>query len=603
MHSQSNVNVRAFSLPVIKVQGKKQIPVVVYTEQGLNSSPKNRELVPVGAAAGADDREDFVSDLHAQEKGTDAKKFPLRVFYLVDISSSMGQPSLPDCHNPQETKLQLVQQRIEELAQQLPEDEDIEHVLIPYDNHARQPIVCTSKQKLISEVKNLRIAGSTNIYAPLRSAINYLHDYKDDQKRNLMILVSDGHDNQSKSGEIVKTAELLPQFDAGVFSVGVGIGYNEALMREIVEAAGYGGIAHIPEESGDRNVLKEVVPAFINEMASSVFFAVTKFSNWFDKVFHAHPSIRKVLQEKSKERDYKATVGYQREGMSVGFVDEEKGLDNAGIQSVIKEAANGDVINSNDIPIVPLEDAVGLDHKLQEIIKQAPYRVLAKDLLDQEDHKAIEKFLEDNPNLDTDLKNRLGFMQALINKQVNDLPLTPGETQAAMSMTSNSIGGTVLCSVNPFADSVLPQPSPGDTQAGHYREETICSRPVPQRWDSMTIAAVQNPKDAGDHAVTFNLKGATVFRENNLPRNKEGNIVLADSKQIKLGRGSDCDIVFDDQMISHYHCIISNRGGKLYMKDTSRNGTLVNRQQIQEVELRNGDKVGIGNNTFTIVIS
>jgi len=62
-----------------------------------------------------------------------------------------------------------------------------------------------------------------------------------------------------------------------------------------------------------------------------------------------------------------------------------------------------------------------------------------------------------------------------------------------------------------------------------------------------------------------------------------------------IGRGHDCDLQVLDEMLSRAHCRIEKKGESYSIADLdSRNGTLVNGQRIETVELRHGDLISIG---------
>lgn len=65
-----------------------------------------------------------------------------------------------------------------------------------------------------------------------------------------------------------------------------------------------------------------------------------------------------------------------------------------------------------------------------------------------------------------------------------------------------------------------------------------------------------------------------------------------------LGRGRDCDIVFDDASVSKAHARVHLADGAATIEDLdSTNGTLLNGRRLEGVaELRRGDRIGLGTN-------
>lgn len=72
-----------------------------------------------------------------------------------------------------------------------------------------------------------------------------------------------------------------------------------------------------------------------------------------------------------------------------------------------------------------------------------------------------------------------------------------------------------------------------------------------------------------------------------------------------VGRLADCWLILDDDLISRTHARFHVSDDKLEIEDLgSRNGTFVNGEQVyQRTELRDGDKVRIGNEVIAILAS
>lgn len=61
-----------------------------------------------------------------------------------------------------------------------------------------------------------------------------------------------------------------------------------------------------------------------------------------------------------------------------------------------------------------------------------------------------------------------------------------------------------------------------------------------------------------------------------------------------LGRGMDCDMVIDGELISRYHSKVEHRRGKFIITDQSTNGTFVKTQGGQEIFLRREELTLVG---------
>ena len=69
-----------------------------------------------------------------------------------------------------------------------------------------------------------------------------------------------------------------------------------------------------------------------------------------------------------------------------------------------------------------------------------------------------------------------------------------------------------------------------------------------------------------------------------------------------IGRSQDCSMTIDDEKISRIHCTINRKTNTYILEDMgSTNGTLVNDHPILKWILKNGDLIGIGDETFLFV--
>ena len=83
---------------------------------------------------------------------------------------------------------------------------------------------------------------------------------------------------------------------------------------------------------------------------------------------------------------------------------------------------------------------------------------------------------------------------------------------------------------------------------------------------------------------------------------------VAESYEIRknavIGRSSKCDIRIDDPFMSQQHAEVLLEDGVFYLSDLeSTNGTYLNGEEVtgDPIEMRNGDKVEIGQLTFIFV--
>ncbi|HET9225056.1 MAG TPA: FHA domain-containing protein, partial [Thermoanaerobaculia bacterium] len=75
----------------------------------------------------------------------------------------------------------------------------------------------------------------------------------------------------------------------------------------------------------------------------------------------------------------------------------------------------------------------------------------------------------------------------------------------------------------------------------------------------------------------------------------EDHVYSLTASKVRLGRGSDNDVVLSDVSVSRYHAELSLVGDIWYVQDLkSTNGVEVNRVPVQRAPLQPGDRLGIG---------
>lgn len=76
--------------------------------------------------------------------------------------------------------------------------------------------------------------------------------------------------------------------------------------------------------------------------------------------------------------------------------------------------------------------------------------------------------------------------------------------------------------------------------------------------------------------------------------------LLLTNHTTNIGRGEDCQVILEGETVSRLHCEIVRWGSAYVLRDLSRNGTFVNEQRIQQVQLQDGDQVRIGQNILLV---
>lgn len=104
-------------------------------------------------------------------------------------------------------------------------------------------------------------------------------------------------------------------------------------------------------------------------------------------------------------------------------------------------------------------------------------------------------------------------------------------------------------------------------------------------------AIIKNMRTSSTRKVEYNLAVLSDFKTAE---------VICGEKQIYLGRKPTNDFVLNDDGVSRIHAYISYERHRHILYDAgSLNGTLVNKKPISSCELKDGDKILIGNTTLT----
>ena len=95
--------------------------------------------------------------------------------------------------------------------------------------------------------------------------------------------------------------------------------------------------------------------------------------------------------------------------------------------------------------------------------------------------------------------------------------------------------------------------------------------------------------------------GLTItYRAGQLPPASVDQFDLASAPTLTIGRAPDCDLTLDSPLVSRHHARLEHSGATHQLIDLgSTNGTFVNGQRIDRVELHTGDTVQIGPYRFT----
>jgi predicted component of type VI protein secretion system len=85
-------------------------------------------------------------------------------------------------------------------------------------------------------------------------------------------------------------------------------------------------------------------------------------------------------------------------------------------------------------------------------------------------------------------------------------------------------------------------------------------------------------------------------------QHKGGEFPLRPNREVIIGRGSEFDMVLDEDMVSRRHARLATYHGQIVLQDLkSTNGTFVNGERISVSRLKVGDRVLIGNSVMELV--
>jgi pSer/pThr/pTyr-binding forkhead associated (FHA) protein len=78
---------------------------------------------------------------------------------------------------------------------------------------------------------------------------------------------------------------------------------------------------------------------------------------------------------------------------------------------------------------------------------------------------------------------------------------------------------------------------------------------------------------------------------------------LLDVREVVLGRSRDVDVVLDETMVSRRHAKLYVEYGELRIEDLgSTNGTFVNGQKVQQIALKEGDRILVGTSLMKLIL-
>lgn len=155
----------------------------------------------------------------------------LAIGFSIDSSGSMGS------NDPKDIRLQTAKEFVDKL------DENDQAAVIDFDSYAEVKCSLTSdKEAIKSCIDEIDSSGGTNIGAGMRAAIDQLKGSTSPVKYVILLTDGDGSYNHSLTQE-AKDLGIV------VFTIGLGRGVNENLLKQIAE--GTGGKYYFAETAAD----------------------------------------------------------------------------------------------------------------------------------------------------------------------------------------------------------------------------------------------------------------------------------------------------------------------------------------------------------------
>ena len=117
--------------------------------------------------------------------------------------------------------------------------------------------------------------------------------------------------------------------------------------------------------------------------------------------------------------------------------------------------------------------------------------------------------------------------------------------------------------------------------------------------DGFTRKVQRQPADTGAEGFLASHRAAIVT----LSGATSGNEYELERERTSVGRGPGVDIAFDDATMSRQHASFEVMDGAMWLRDLgSTNHVLVNGGETRSAELKNGDKIDLGEHHFQYVL-
>lgn len=640
------------------VRGPHKPAVIVVTKQGLLASGKDPEdFVPVGVGKLQEDGSPVSPTGNAGQAKLNRPDpndtYRTRVIILLDVSCSMAGG-----------KLSTVQDKIQSLSAGLQKQgaTDVEYVVIPYDDKIYPSLRTTSTSELIKFIQKQKPDGSTDIAKAIKEGLSTIDENKQSEARNIILLVTDGQNTCGNTDNVFTEASKALNHDASIYCIGVGSDYDLNLLNKVLGEAKFGGLAHIAQNKSTKNsveVFGDIIPEFIAQVRTAPNYPIVSFSNSFISAHNLNPSIREVIQERYEREllaileskdivvngkdHYPSRCGYQLLNFSLGFIENP---DDGKVIFYVKPQGNSkQILEANELDIIPLEDAVGLDVGERLLIENAPKIVEFEKAVTSRDKTLIEDFLK---RFDGKLKQEeLKLAKELLERlNSNDFDHADEDyTRDSMSQVGSMFSGETVANFGHTVTglNLRDNPTINFNPADMLKQLLQQNRPQGEQVNDLSIIPPQDVSFSlppSNHPIQDDPGLHSGYAGNLFNPNTVGSLPVIngpddinpkayDKDQVRLnivftngvtsplnidisdgetdiGRHPTNKIVLGFEKVSKYHCKISKIGNQLFLLDNnSRNGTYLNEKKLGSTpELENiissGDLIKIADIEFRI---
>jgi Ca-activated chloride channel family protein len=195
---------------------------------------------------------------------------PLNLSIVVDLSGSMhGEP------------LERVREGLLRMQDELQPDDRVTLIGFGDDATVIADYVAADSVELSIGISSLAAAGSTNLYAGLRTGFESVEAHALDGWQNRVLLVSDGLATVgiTSDDKIEGLASAWAELGYGLTTIGLGTEFDVELMRTLAEV-GSGSFYYVEDYAAVKEVFAEEVQAFVIPLAQDVTIDAAVFEGY-----------------------------------------------------------------------------------------------------------------------------------------------------------------------------------------------------------------------------------------------------------------------------------------------------------------------------------